>query len=149
MVRMRPVTREILLDLVTSGLVAGLFLLVALYSTSPQGRGLETLFAGAGLLFIVAGFLSGVSRLDYSGLRAFILASVFVIFFAFVRPIPDTKLVILSLIAYGSSLAGIYSCRAWGKGNKWRAAFILGTVFAAIEVSAVLGAPAIARWLTT
>jgi thiol-disulfide isomerase/thioredoxin len=148
-VRMKPVIRETLFDLVTSAFATGLFLLVVLYSTSPRGKGMETLFAGAGLLFIVAGFLRGACSQAYSGLKGIILASVFVVFFVFVRPIPGVKLVLLSMIAYGGSLAGTYIRRAWRKGVRSQAALILAAVVASIEAGAVFGAPALAKYLTT
>jgi thiol-disulfide isomerase/thioredoxin len=141
--------RHILLDLTTGVFAWGLFLLVAFYSTSPAGKGMETAFAGAGLLFIVAGFLRGASPPPNAGFKALLLVSVFVAFYIFARLSPGVKLGCLSIIAYGSSLAGIHSRRAWAKGAKRQATFILGVVAVAIEASAVFGAPALARRFTT
>lgn len=145
---MKPVTRHILFDLLTSAVATGLFFLVAIYSSSSGGKGMETTFAGAGLLFIVAGFVRGSSPTGYSGLKALLLVSVFVVFFAFVRPI-DAKIGCVWVIAYASSLAGIYSRRNYRSGAKWQAACILAAALAAIEVSAVFAAPALAQRLTT
>jgi len=126
---------------------AGLFCLFAVYSF--DWGGMRTQFVSAALLFVLAGFLRGNSFPPHGGLKALLLISAFLIFLGLIRPNPSFKLVILAVIAYGSSLAAVYARRSWAVGAQNRSLFILGATLAVVEIASVLGAPVLAKWLTT
>lgn len=86
----RIFVQGILLDLLTGLVAASLFFFLAAYSFGAGG--MRTVFAGSGLIFALCGLLRGSSPPAYSGLKALVLISVFVVTFTFIRPIPRFKL---------------------------------------------------------
>ena len=139
--------KGILLDLLTGLVAAGLLHLFGAYSYGSGGMG--TVFLGAALVFVPAGLLRGNSVPTYSGIKALLLISAFVIIFGLILPIPRYYLASLTAIAYGSSLAAIYARRSWTARARNRSLFILGTTFAAVEIASAMGAPMLAVWRTT
>jgi len=147
MVKTKPLPMAILLDLLTGLLATGLFALFTFYSFG--WRGIGTLFAATGLLFISAGFLRGISLPTHAGLKALLLVSPFVIVFSFFIPATRFYLVTQAVGALLASLAGIYARQSWAAGVRDRAALILGVTLGLFEIASILGAPILAERMTT
>jgi thiol-disulfide isomerase/thioredoxin len=140
-----PLAR-VFLDLVMGSLACGLFCLFSIYSFDWRGMG--TMFAAAGLLFIFAGFLRGASVPAVSGVKALVL----VLPFGFALPsfvLIRFEVVIFVVIAFGSAIAGIYARRSWKVGGRNRSLFILAATLGVVEIVSSLVAPMLAEKMTT
>ncbi len=143
---MKALTIGIVVDFLTSLVATCLFAAFVFYSFTWRGMG--TLFAAAGLVFISAGFLRGNSAPRHSWLKSLLLASTFVVYLYF-NPIQRLMLGIQIAIAYGSSFAGVCARRAWKVGTRDRSLAILGVVLGLVEMLSLLGAPVLAERMTT
>lgn len=108
-----------------------------------------TWFAAAGLLFLSAAFLRGNTVPAYPGLKALLLISTYVIFYGLIRPAAPFMLAILTVIAFGCSIAAIYARRIWRVGTRSRSLLILGVLLGLVEIVSVVGAPILAERMTT
>ena len=143
---MKTILTHVLVDLLTGLLASGLYVLFSLYSFDWRGMG--TMFAAAGLLFICAGFLRGASVPAYSGLKALLLTAPFSIVLMFVVQL-HLQLVILAVIAISSAVTGIYARRSWKIGGRTRSLFILGAAFGILDLFSLVAAPILAQKMTT
>jgi thiol-disulfide isomerase/thioredoxin len=137
----------ILLDLFTSLVTTGLFVVWEIYSFA--WRGLGTSVVAAALLFAAAGFLRGNSVPASSLLKALLLTSAFVIFYGFIRPMPQFMLATLPLTVYASSLAATHARRNWTVGARSRSLFILGATLGVVEIASSIGAPILVERIFT